>query len=327
MNKRTSIKVAGILFISAILGTTVNAQERNDVIKAYNEGAKAIQTDLPAAIKAFENAITLADQVGETAQDLKDKAIKVLPGLYFKIAYNDLNEKKPAQEIIEAAKKAAEVADKYNSATNKDNAEKVLVQGYNILGSDYFTQNEYDKAVMAFDSLLAINPDYLTAVYNKALVYLKQQNSEAFETTIDLFLEKLKSGDNAERAQQASKMALEYFRAAGSQALQANNLDEALAMLNTATKYGEDKDLYYFLSDVYNKKKDFDKGQEYAQKGLDLETGDAEAKAKFYYQIATAQVGKGETSEACGSFKNAMYGAFAEASKAQRTNLKCKDGL
>jgi tetratricopeptide (TPR) repeat protein len=325
MNKRTSIKIAGMLFILAILGTNLNAQERNDVIKVYNEGAKAVQTDLPAAIKAFENAITLADQVGETAQDLKDKAIKVLPGLYFKVAYNVMNEKKPAGEIIQAAKIAAAAADKYNSATYKENAEKVLVQGYNIMGSAYFTANEYDKAIMAFDSLLAINPDYLTAIYNKALVYLKQQNSDAFETTIDMYIEKLKTGDNEDGIQQASKMALEYFRAAGSQALQGENLDEALSMLNKATKYGEDKDLYYYLSDLYNKKKDFDKGQEYAQKGLALETGDAEAKAKFYYQIATAQVGKGETSEACGSFKNAQYGAFAEASKAQRTNLKCKD--
>ena len=120
-------------------------------------------------------------------------------------------------------------------------------------------------------------------------------------------------------------MALEYFRAAGSQASQADNLDEALTLLDKAAKYGDDKDLFYYYADVYNKKKDFNKGAEFAQKGLDLETGDAEAKAKFYYQLATAQVGKGQTAEACTSFKNALYGPFAEASKAQRTNLKCGD--
>ena len=63
---------------------------------------------------------------------------------------------------------------------------------------------------------------------------------------------------------------------------------------------------------------------EYAQKGLDLETGDAEAKAMFYYQLGVAQVGKGDTAAACESFKNAVYGPFAEAAKAQRTNLKCQ---
>ncbi|MDX9812628.1 MAG: hypothetical protein RBU28_09575, partial [Bacteroidales bacterium] len=70
--------------------------------------------------------------------------------------------------------------------------------------------------------------------------------------------------------------------------------------------------------------KNFNAGIENANKGLALETGDAEAKAKFYYQLAVAQAGKGDTSAACGSFKNALYGPFLEASKAQRSNLKCE---
>lgn len=119
-------------------------------------------------------------------------------------------------------------------------------------------------------------------------------------------------------------LALEYFRAKGSQAVNDKNFEEALALLNRAAKYGEDKDLFYFFADAYNKQNKFDSGAEYAQKGLALETGDAEAKAKFYYQLAVAQVGKGDTASACESFKNAMFGPFAEASKAQRTNLKCE---
>ena len=82
--------------------------------------------------------------------------------------------------------------------------------------------------------------------------------------------------------------------------------------------------MFYFFADVYNKKNSFTEGAEFAQKGLDLETGDAEAKAMFYYQLAVAQVGKGDTAAACESFKNALYGPFAEAAKAQRTNLKCQ---
>jgi predicted Zn-dependent protease len=97
-----------------------------------------------------------------------------------------------------------------------------------------------------------------------------------------------------------------------------------MVLLNKAAKYGDDKDLFYFFADVYNKQKNFSSGAEYAQKGLDLETGNTEAKAKFYYQLAVAQAGKGQTANACASFKNAMFGAFAEASKAQSKNLKCE---
>jgi tetratricopeptide (TPR) repeat protein len=317
-------KALGILIVSVILSVTLNAQDRNDVIKVYNEGAKASQTDIPAAINSFEQVIALADQVGETAADLKEKAIKILPGLYFKEAYNSLNAKKPAQETIQASKAAIAAAEKYGSTSYKENSQKVLLQAYNALASEYFSGNDYDKAIAVYDSALAISPGYTTAIYNKALIYIKQDNADEFEKTIDQVIENLKSAKDDDKAGQASRMALEYFRSAGSRALQDDKLDDAIALLTRASKYGEDKDLYYYYSDVYNKQKNFDQAAENAQKGLDMETGDAEAKAKFYFQLGLAQAGKGLKSEACDSFKNAGYGPFVQASKAERTNLKCE---
>ena len=324
MNMKIMTKIAAILIVSATTGVNLNAQTRTDVINAYNEGAKAMQTDVKTAIDAFEKVVVLSDQVGETTADLKQKAVQVLPGLYVKAASATVTEKKPASETIIAAKKAAAAAEKYGSVPNKENAAKILVQGYYNLGTELFTKKDYSNALLAFDSLLVINPGYTNAIYNKALVFRSQNNPTAFEENIDLYLEKVKSTNDTVKVKQASRLALEYFRAAGSQASQANKLDEAIGMLNKAAKYGDDKDLFYYFADVYNKQKNFDKGTEYAQKGLALETGAPEAKAKFYFQLALAQSGKGQIVDACASFKNAMYGAFAEPSKAQRTILKCQ---
>lgn len=317
-------KAIGICVVSAIIGTALNAQERNDVIKVYNDGAKAMQTDVPAAIKAFEEVITLSDKVGESAADLKQKAMQVLPGLYIKSAVAAVNDKKPVQEIMKSAKAAAAVADKYGNATNKENAAKLIVQAYNIQATNYFAQNDFQNALLTFDSLLTINPGYSNAIYNKALIYIKQNNSDAYGQTIDLYLEKLKAANDTVKIKQVSAQALEYFRSAGSKANQAEKLDDALVLLNKAAKYGNNKDLFYYFADVYNKQKNYDNGADYAKRGLDLETGTPEAKAKFYFQLAIAQAGKGQKAEACASFKNAMFGAFAEPSKVQRKNLKCE---
>jgi len=317
-------KLTLIVAVFVFVGINVNAQvTRNDVITAYNEGAKAIQTDTQAAINALEKVVVLSDQVGEEAADLKQKAVQVLPALYVRLANSTLTEKKPAPEIISAAKKAISVAEKYKSDANKDKAEKILLQGYNVMASDFFAKNDFANAIQSFDSLLAINPSYLTAIYNKALIYIKQDDPDSFEKTIDLYIGQAKAANDTDKVEKASTMALEYFRSSGSKANQENKLDDALALLNRSAKYGDDKDLFYFLADVHNKKNEFDAGAEFAQKGLSMETGDAEAKAKFYYQLAVAQAGKGQITEACASFKNALYGPFAEASKAQRTNLKC----
>jgi tetratricopeptide (TPR) repeat protein len=324
MNLQMLRNVAGILTVSLISGTNLYCQDRNDVVTAYNEGAKVMQTDPKAAIAAFENVVALSNKVGETAADLKQKAMQVLPALYVKVASNMVSEKKPAAEIIKSAKSALNASDKYSNPTSKDNAGKILVQGYYAMGIEYFSKKDYANALLVFDSLLTINPAYSNAIYNKALIYRAQNNADAFEQTINLFIEKQKEVNGADKVKQASTLALEFFRASGSKANQAGNLDEALNLLNKAAKYGDDKDLFYYFADVYNKQKNFDNGANYAQKGLDMETGAAEAKAKFYFQLALAQAGKGDISNACNSFKNSMYGAFAEPSKVQRTNLKCK---
>jgi tetratricopeptide (TPR) repeat protein len=134
----------------------------------------------------------------------------------------------------------------------------------------------------------------------------------------------MKAGNDEAKLKQASTLALGYFRASGSKSDQANKLDEALSFLNKAAKYGDDKDMFYYFAEVYNKQKNFDKALDYSKKGLALETGDVEPKAKFYFQIALAQEGKGQTAEACESFKNSSYGVFAAPSKVKRANLKCK---
>jgi tetratricopeptide (TPR) repeat protein len=324
MTSRLLRRISAALLASALFVTAMIAQDRNDVIKAYNEGAKASQTDPVAAIKSFETAITLADQVGESAADLKQKASAILPGLYQKVASAAINEKKPVAEVMKAAKSAVAVSEKYGTQTHKDNASKILVQAYNVQAADYFAKNDYDKALLTFDSLLAVNPESVSALYNKSLIYIRQNNSDAFENTIDLYLEKVKAAGDEAKVKQASTLALEYFRGTGSKANQAGKTEEALVQLNKASKYGEDKDLFYYFADVYNKMKEYDKALEYANRGLALETGAADAKAKFYFQSGLALEGKGQTAEACAAFKNATFGPFAEPSKAKMKNLKCQ---
>ena len=324
MISRLLRKTATVIVLTALMVHVISGQERNDVIKAYNEGAKAIQTDPAAAIKSFETAIALADKVGESAADLKQKATAVLPGLYQKVASAAITEKKPVAEIMKSAKSAVAVSEKYGTPAQKENASKLLVQAYNVQGVDYFSKNDYKNAVLTFDSLLAINPEYINAIYNKALIYIRQNDSDSFEKTIDTYLEKVKSAGDEPKIKQASTLALEYFRGTGSKTLQAGKPEEALAQLNRAAKYGDDKDLFYYYADAYNKMKNFDKAMEYAKRGLDLETGAAEAKAKFYFQLGEAQSGKSLTTDACASYKNSVYGPFAEAAKAQLKNLKCQ---
>src|SRR5450759_1226383 len=101
MNMKIMRKAAGVIILSIIAGANLTGQTtRNDVINFYNEGAKAMQTDVKASIEAFEKVVTLSDQVGETASDLKQKAVQVLPGLYVKLASNTVSEKDHLRRLL-----------------------------------------------------------------------------------------------------------------------------------------------------------------------------------------------------------------------------------
>jgi tetratricopeptide (TPR) repeat protein len=282
-----------------------------------------MKTDPVSAIEAFEKCIAVCEQVGDSANDIKAKAIKVLPDLYYQKASDLLLVDKKVNESISASKKAISVAKKYEDTAVVANVKKIMIQAYSAMGSS-LAGTEPEKAIMAYDSALAINSHHQASLYNKALIYRKTNSAEKFGQTIDLYISELKPDQDEAKISQANKLALDFYRSAAGKANAANKTAEALSLLNTSLKYGTDKTVYYYFADIYNKQKKFADAAVNAQKGLDLETGDAEAKAKYYFQLGLAQKGKNDTAAACESFTNALYGQFAAGAKAEKTNLKCK---
>jgi len=326
MNLVNTKRIAGIMFaLVAAISMNVSAQEKNDAINLFNQGVEQMKVNDPNALETFEKCVAMCEQIGDSAADIKAKAATVIPDLYYKKAYNLLVTDKKVNESIQASKTTLKIAEKYDDPNVIESSQKLLVQAYTSMASGYVTAKENEKAILVFDSMLAINPDHTPSLYNKALMYRGLDNTAKFTETIDLYISKVMATGDTSNIAKANKVARDYFRIAGGKANQANKLTEALASLNTALKYGIDNNVYYQLASVYNKQKKFDLAAENAQKGLSLEPlTTPEAKAKYYYELGTAQAGQGKTSEACATLNNAMYGQFLQAAKAQRTNMKCQ---
>jgi len=324
MKLADSKRIVAVFALVAGLSSVVLAQVKNDAIKVFNEGVELMKANDPRAIESFESCIKVCEQVGDSANDIKAKAVKVLPDLYYQKAFDLLTVDKKVNESLSASKKALEVANKYGDTKTKENSQKLMIQAYSTMATTFVNSKENAKAIQAYDSVLMINPEHMPSIYNKALIYKAQDNAPKFEETIDLYLEKLKPAGDTVKIEQTRKIARDYFRIAGSKANQGNKLADALTLLNKASKYGMDKNVYYQFASVYNKQKKFTLAAENAQKGLALETGKPEDKAKFYFELAEAQNNLGKKTDACTSYQNAMYGPFVEAAKAQRTNLKCQ---
>jgi Tfp pilus assembly protein PilF len=308
------------MFLVSINGV---AQTKNEAIVSFNEGVEAMKTDPAKAIKAFEKSIAISDQVGDSAKDVKAKAIQVVPDLYLQVAKKLASEKKWA-DAIAASKDAVKASEKYNDAKIKDAGQKLLAQCYVIQGGTFYAAKDFDKALKTFDSALLVNPNYTKAQYNKALVYMKMENTPKFVEQSNVVIEKAKAEGDTTMANTMTKSTGEYLLRSGIKNMQANKTAEAISNLETALKYINNNDVYYYMAIIYNKQKKYAEAATNAKKGLDMETGTAEAKAKFYYEYATALAGQNKKDEACENFKNANYGKFVTAVKAQLQNLQCK---
>ncbi|MBN2814311.1 MAG: hypothetical protein JXQ80_09555 [Bacteroidales bacterium] len=318
-------KLAGIMLVIAGISSGLLAQEKNDAIAIFNQGVELMKANDPKALETFEKCIVMCEQIGDSAADIKAKAVSVVPDLYYKKAYNLLKNDKNIPAAIAASRATLKVAEKYDDPNVVVSAEQLLIQAYVNMASGYVSAKENAKAIQAFDSVLMIDPSHLTSIYNKALLYKGLSDDAKFAESIDLYIAKMRASGDTSKLPQAQKVARDHFRVAGGKANVANKLADAVELLTKASNYGTDQNLCYQFASVYNKQKKFDKAADYAQQGLELEPGTTpEAKAKYYYELGTAQAGLGKTSEACETLKNAMFGPFLQAAKAQRTNMKCQ---
>lgn len=325
MNLVNIRRVLGILVLVSSFTLGLRGQDKNEAINLFNQGVEQMKANDPKALETFEKCVAICEQIGDSANDVKSKAISVIPDLHYKKAYNLLMTEKKVNEALRASETAVKVAEKYDDPNVKENIQKLMIQAYSTMAQGYVANKENDKAIAAFDSILAINPNHVASIYNKALMYRGLDNAEKFTETIDLYLVKMKEAGDEASVEKANKVARDYFRVAGGKANQANKLSEALENLNQALKYGSDNNVHYQLASIYNKQKKFQLAAENAQKGLELDAAATqEQKAKYYYELGTAQAGLGKTTEACESLGNAMYGPFLQAAKAQRTNMKCQ---
>ena len=164
-------KIAGVVAVFAGVFPGLLAQEKNDAINVFNQGVEYMKANDPRALETFESCIKICDQIGDSAAAIKAKAATVLPDLYFQKAFDLLTIDKKIEESLIAAKITLMVAEKYKDPNVKESTEKLMIQAYSNMASNYVTAKENVKAIQAFDSVLMINPNHMPSIYNKALIY------------------------------------------------------------------------------------------------------------------------------------------------------------
>lgn len=316
-----------MILLASMMASVQYAQEKKyteaDAAMYFNQSIELMKLDLPLAIQKLDSCLIICNVLGDSALEIRAKAEPFLCDLNLRYAGDLYYNQKQKEKAVAAARYTLSLCEKYQNEDVGNKTKKLLGQVYSSLGSGYFSAKAYDKAVVAFDSAYYFDAGLYAMLLNKAIAYRALKNMDAFIENIDKFIGIASQENDSAQVKKAQKMAIEYLRAEGSRANAQNKAKEAEGILIKALSYGEDKNVFYYLADVETKLKKYKEAVDYAQKGLTMETGSAEDKAKYYYALGTAYLALGKKNDACEAFQNAAYGKFAQAAKAQMVNNKC----
>ena len=264
------------------------SQTKDEAGEALNSGIKLKDTDLNAAIAKFEECIKICEQVGVEADDIKDQAEKVLPGLHYKSAIA-LYKGKKYPEAIKGFEKTIEISEKYNNEKFKEKSNNIIPKLYAVIGNDFFKKKDIENALLNYEKAVELNPNSLKGHFGKALVYRKNGDNDKFKEEIDKIIE---IGPETNKVVvKSKKIAVKHFQAQGGKAIMAKKYDEGMKHLETSLLYGEHVKTYYYYAVGYNAQKKWDKATEAATKALELDK-EGKMKAKIDIEIENAKKGK-----------------------------------
>lgn len=324
MNRLFKILVLStFLFVGAAF-QWVNAQTLEEATNTYNQGVALAATDLPAAIAALKQAADIAEKIGPEGAEILNLSQQQMPALQYNYATSLYKEKK-MNEAISNFELAYEYADNAGDEGIKAKTANLIPKLYRAKGNGEYKAEQYESALASFAKALKYDPDFAGAYLSEALVYNKQNNTELMKAAMDSAIAAGNRTNDEKTVEQAVKFMSDNLMIEANNAFKKNDFNKAIELLDEATSYSqENPELYYLYALSYNKLSKWDEAIGSAEKGLSVEENTAAKQARFYFEMGTAQAGKGATDAACASFKKAAVGPLAESANYQiKTVLKC----
>jgi tetratricopeptide (TPR) repeat protein len=317
------MKKIAILFTALFCSLSVFAQTVDDAGKKFNEGNEHFKAkNYSQAIKSYEEAISICDQLGEEGAELKEQSSKMIPRIKLtesKLLIKDKNFDKAVSELNETI----DVANKYNDANTAAAAKKLIGNVYVIKAQSAFKQKDYENAIKQADLALKNDPKAANAYIFKALSYTELDDGDKVYESASKVLDIATERDAKIKAN-AIQIGSSYFTNKGQTLFAANNFNEALASFDKALEFdANSENLYYLKASCLNKLEKYDDAIATGKKGLNVESKSQDIRNGIHLELARAYEAKGDTGNACSNYKEA---AKSEAFKVE-ANQKMKDVL
>lgn len=294
-------KVLTSILSFAVAAMVLNAQEASPLQQAtemYNNGAAALGAgDKTGALQYFENAVTMANALGEEGKSILDNCKNVLPSLNLSIA-KDLLKANSFDAAVEKLKSVITIAESYEAFDVMGEATELIPQIKMKKAVSLYNAKDFAGAVEAYKDVLNDNPangiaslrlgaaySALGDIENAKAAYeaaaLNGQETSANKQLGNIYLKTAASCLKAKNYVAAMENAIEStnyietpqaYRIAGQAAQISNNNASAIEYLSKYLEIAPNaKDagqVAYTLGYLYQSAKNTAKAKEYYQKAV-----------------------------------------------------------
>ena len=313
-----------MFIITALSLQAFGQAEMSQVVEAFNEGVAQMKTNPDAAVVSFEKAVSLANEVGDEANDIKDQAIRQIPKMYWESAKKFAAKKDydGALAKLEACiKSSKEIGD--NAQASRANSTALTI--INTQGSVALAAKDYDGALGYFNKVIEREARYAKAYLGKVLVYDEMKDYASMEEAAKKGIEAAKASRDSKTSEDISKKVRGTFFNNAQESMKNKEYSSAIDYLSRSIDFGNlNADTYYQLGLAQEGVGKWNDAIDSFTEALEYEAGGDADKAKIYFEMGKSYQSISDTANACASYKKALFGEFAEAAKYQiETVLQC----
>ena len=315
------------LFLVMISFAGIYAQKYADVVAKFNEGADDINKgEYQTALDHLQEVLTMAETVGDSANDLEAKAKEQIPLLNYQIAIGYMKQK-DYENAIPYLEQTVDLSEEYG--TNGEYSQKAMRYLPTLLtgvGTQKLKAGETDEAMRLFEHAVNYSPNYPKAYLGLGMVHKTTFEEGEMIDALTKAIELAKAQNDAKTVEDAQDALGAYFVEQGNLELadvdpEMEDFTYAMDAFNNAIEYDPDNsNAHLKLAMIYNRMIEYDSAIEHAKKALETETDEVKI-AAINYELGNAYVGTAQYDLACEAFNNAMVEEFEERAMAKKEKV------
>lgn len=294
--------------LAALTLCTLNAQDLSQVTDIYNTGATALSSgDREGALKSFEQALNLAEALGEEGAEVAANCKNVIPNLYLAIA-KDLVKSSDYDGAAAKAKAAIEVAKKFADESVEAQATELIPQIALQKGGALLNAKKYAEAAAAYKEVLDADPTNGVAALRLGMAYNGAGQVEEAKAALETALA------NGQEKSAGKLLGTIHLKDAVS-ALKAKDYDKAVEAAVKSCEYTESAQAYQIAAQASQISNKTDDAIKYFEKYLEL-SPNAKNATQIAYIVGTLYQQQKNNAKAVEFYSKAVndptYGAEAK---------------